>query len=108
MTDKQLKLRVVDCNGKPLSYQVIDDGKDTIIKLVNFDSANNLSPQKNSEVSPYAFFSEHTPCWFSGCEELRKQYKNEIKNLGASCPSCEKGKLNRKYLELVKKCLSDS
>jgi hypothetical protein len=49
------------------------------------------------------FFSPSTPCWFQGCEELRKQYQVEEGALDANCPDCQKGAIIRKYQDLVKK-----
>ena len=50
----------------------------------------------------YKFFSIESPCWFEGCDELRKQYLEEKKVLDESdCPSCKRGALNRKYLNLI-------
>ena len=48
-------------------------------------------------------FFGSTPCWFDGCEELRKQYNEELSKIGgAACGTgCEKGTLIRKYLKLV-------
>ena len=49
------------------------------------------------------FFSEHTPCWFPGCESLREAHQNELQALEAEapCSDCDKGALVRKYLKLV-------
>lgn len=49
------------------------------------------------------FFSDHTPCWFPGCEKLRESYKAELAKMEANgdCKGCEKGALIRKYIQLV-------
>ena len=40
-----------------------------------------------------------TPCWFSGCQELRDEYQKELAALTADCPPCEHGTLIRKFTE---------
>jgi hypothetical protein len=48
------------------------------------------------------FFSDLTPCWFDGCEELRKEYKEDYAKIGgANCKACTHGALIRKYMEKV-------
>lgn len=49
------------------------------------------------------FFSDHTPCWFPGCDKLRESYKAELAKLESEgeCKGCEKGAVIRKYIQLV-------
>jgi len=54
----------------------------------------------------FKFFSEATPCWFSGCEELRKEYFTELANLGPNCPACQKGSIIRKYKPKVEELIN--
>ena len=49
------------------------------------------------------FFSDTTPCWFPGCEVLRRSYDKEVSELAAGCPACAKGAIIRKYQAIVKK-----
>jgi hypothetical protein len=51
------------------------------------------------------FFVESTPCWFDGCETLRKAYLSEVSKLGSNCPACQKGAIIRKYQALVNKAI---
>lgn len=49
-----------------------------------------------------SFFALNTPCWFPECENLRRQYRDELTKLSPGCPACQKGALVRKYQALVK------
>jgi len=54
------------------------------------------------EAEPYKFFGEG-PCFFEGCEELRKQYWKEYDAIeeDPNCTDCMKAPLTRVYLEKV-------
>lgn len=46
----------------------------------------------------------NTPCWFEGCEELRRAYEGEVQRINSKadgCKPCEKGAIIRKYLKLA-------
>lgn len=47
------------------------------------------------------FFSMEEPCWFEGCEDLRKAYTQELQTFPETCKDCRQSDLNRKYLLLV-------
>lgn len=46
-------------------------------------------------------------CWFAGCEELRKKYEEEYEEAGGAegCTTCEKNKIMRKYIRLVREAI---
>ena len=64
--------------------------------------AEKVSPE---EQELFKFFSDHSECWFDGCEEMRKKYKEELDKLPPNCPNCQKGALIRKYKEKIKPLL---
>lgn len=70
---------------------------------VEFDTSGDGKAARKIKSAPpeflevFKFFSEHTPCWFEGCEELREQYNKELEDLGDDCKECDKGALIRKY-----------
>jgi hypothetical protein len=47
------------------------------------------------------FFNDNYPCWFEGCEDLRRAYKEELAQQ-TNCKTCTRGTLIRKYSEKVK------
>lgn len=54
----------------------------------------------------FKFFSSYQPCWFEGCEEMKKNYQADLDtNGGESCPSCTRGQIIRRYVPLIKKAL---
>lgn len=50
------------------------------------------------------FIAGERECWFEGCEELRRKYREEYDAAGGDegCTSCQKNKIMRKYARLVK------
>ena len=54
-----------------------------------------------SEKEAIKIFVDSYPCWFDGCEDIRKAYKDEVeRTLGPDgCTSCKKGAILRKYLK---------
>jgi hypothetical protein len=54
----------------------------------------------------FKFFSQHQPCWFKGCEDMRAEYFNRLDQLGgAGCSSCQKSGLVKEFHERVKTAL---
>ena len=52
-------------------------------------------------------FIDSYPCWFPGCEELRKKYKDELNSENPNgCSSCKKAPILRKYLKLAVNALN--
>lgn len=51
------------------------------------------------------FFKPDEPCFFEGCEDLRRQHALELAEKGADCPDCQKSELQRKYMVLVKRAI---
>lgn len=52
-------------------------------------------------------FIDSYPCWFAGCEELRKKYKDELNSENPNgCSSCKKAPILRKYLKLAVNALN--
>ncbi len=51
------------------------------------------------------FFNDNMPCYFSGCEEMRLAYKQEIAALGEGCRECDKGEIMRAYMTALQKLL---
>ena len=69
-------------------------------------STKTITHVDPKEAEIFKFFSEATPCWFSGCEELRKEYFTELANLGPNCPACQKGSIIRKYKPKVEELIN--
>lgn len=65
-----------------------------------------LSPELRKAMD---FFSDKIDCWFDGCEELRENYKEDLKALKADgkCKGCDKGALIRKYQDLIREAMKD-
>jgi len=65
------------------------------------DAAGNTTITADPSVQKqFKFFSKETPCWFEGCEELRKEYYHELETMeqDPNCSNCAKGKLVNKFL----------
>lgn len=76
---------VIGGDGKPLTY-----------------TASTMAGISDDARELIEVFNERTPCWFKGCEGLRKQYNEEV---GASnCTGCS-GATRRKYMALARKLL---
>jgi hypothetical protein len=55
------------------------------------------------EAKIMTFFSPSSPCWFTGCEELRQEYYKELAKIDTpGCPQCMKGSLIRKYQDKIR------
>ena len=66
-----------------------------IVKRGNDFVVTNVT---QSDMQLYRLFSKTAPCWFEGCEELRREYFEEKEKLESDCPPCGRGALIRKYL----------
>ena len=64
-----------------------------------------ISSVSEKEQEVFRFFSSHSPCWFAGCEELRKDYVSELARLGPECPSCQKGSVIKQFKPKVEALL---
>ena len=62
-------------------------------------------PQIEQDV--YKFFTA-TPCWFEGCEDLKKSYNEQLTDLGDDCRNCDKGALMRKMIPHIRKALHEN
>lgn len=75
--------KVLDKNGKP------------VMRLVTVPVSI-----PDIEREALKIFVDSQPCWFEGCEEIRKAFKEEL-NQGnyTGCAPCKKGAVWRKYLK---------
>lgn len=85
-----------DSHGNPVTHNRI------IIKSI---------PPEEAELN--RFYTLQIPCWFDGCEELRKEYQAEIDKAGAkkadgTCTDCEKGAIMRMFADRVKLAIKNS
>lgn len=96
---QQAQIAYMERNG--LGYTRVD--KDTTLPDGTVVRKNSLMissiPEEFQEL--LSFFLDEQPCWFTGCEDMRELYKAELGE-DASCSSCQKGALIRKYTELAK------
>lgn len=76
---------ILDENGKPKMHVI-----STLSNIT--DDARELMESLRDSV----------PCWFKGCDGLRKQYKEEMQN--STCKQC-KGTILRKYMQLARHML---
>lgn len=77
-----------------------------IRKIQNADGS--ITPMPSEKVKrDIRLFVETSPCWFPECEALRAAYNEDVANLPAGCPSCEKGALMRKYLKKMETMNTD-
>ncbi len=120
--------RVVE--GKRVGYRFVIDAQDVIIEEAVVDVQDQpLSPRELrmqqlgityerredggitiTGVPPREqlisrFFVDSSPCWFPGCEELRRQFKEEVGKLGSDCPACDRGALMNKYRDQIDEIL---
>lgn len=75
----------------------------TPLRITRDGASTEISGQMSvAEMEPYKFFGEG-PCFFEGCEELRKQYWKEYGELeeDPKCTDCMKSGLTKVYLEKV-------
>jgi hypothetical protein len=74
-------------------------------KLIDGQGNTQLKPDASLQRDLH-FFSEHSPCWFPECEQLRENYAAELGRLkeDPNCPqkTCYKAPLIQKYLKLVR------
>lgn len=82
-------------DGKPVIGQ---DGK-PIVQTVNILSDITDDARELLEVLNFG-----TPCWFKGCESLRKQYAQEKAEQEKKCSGCS-GTLTRRYMALARTLL---
>lgn len=62
-------------------------------------------PESEAEVN--RFFSLTYPCWFGGCEELRKEYKEALAKEGKDdCTDCQKGAIMRMFESRVRQAIN--
>lgn len=70
-------------------------------------AGGSLVPSTHTQVSldqearRLRLFAEEAPCWFDGCEELRKQYLGDIARMDDNCLPCEQGRIMRRYLDYM-------
>ena len=83
--------------GIPYELKQLPNGQ-TVIE-VRSDGA----PRKTKMIMQ--FFNDSVPCYFAGCEEVRREYKEELKNLGEGCRECDKGEVMRSYMGKLQKLL---
>jgi hypothetical protein len=110
--------KVRTSSGETESATIFTDEQGFVKTVVNVESlvsvatvsAKKLSVNPNTQLivtdevkRNMKFFSEHSPCWFEGCEKLRELYKKEVTELesNGNCQGCQKGAVIRKYLQLV-------
>lgn len=84
---------VIGANGKPVMGS---DGK-PVMRRVTIMGTPSDDARELLEV-----FNLRTPCWFKGCEGLRRQYHEEVS--ASDCSGCT-GKTRRKYMALARKLL---
>lgn len=92
-TFHQSKMIAKDADGNVIL------GKDGKPVVYNTSTLVNLTDQARELIET---LNDATPCWFKGCESLRKQYKEELAN--SSCKVC-KGTIIRKYTQLARELL---
>ena len=66
--------------------------------------ARIVSKPDNLTVEALSVFSDHRPCWFKGCQELRDEFNKVIASI-PGCPGCKRGKLILKYLPRAKELI---
>lgn len=66
--------------------------------------ARIVSKPDDLTVEALAVFSDHRPCWFEGCQELRDEFNKVIASI-PGCPGCKRGKLILKYLPRAKELI---
>lgn len=65
-----------------------------------------LRTTKSSKDVSAQFFDPDTPCWFEGCEELRRRYEEDLQKAGGNqCPSCVRDSLRATTLYKVREIL---
>lgn len=88
---KDILVQVKDAEGKPVVDKVT--GK-PVMKIV---TTPVHIPDEEKEATK--LFIDSYECWFDGCEELRRQYKQELAALSdENCVPCKKGAIWRKYI----------
>lgn len=78
-----------------ITYTRLDDGGILISKI----------PKEVQEV--HSFFQLNKPCWFDGCEDLRKEYIQQTQkyNSGPECKTCERGQIMRQFIPRIEQAL---
>lgn len=52
------------------------------------------------------FFVDSVPCWFEGCEELRKEWNEAVAKAGGEkCVGCARGRIMRQFNPRVRELL---
>lgn len=110
-------IKVISANNKELKFSIsIKDNTlnivldDVIIKEDQKSVDNNMpiKPEdvKNVNKAVFQFFTPNDNCPDDACKKLKAAYLKELEILTqnpATCTSCAKGALNRKYIPLVKR-----
>lgn len=90
--------RKADLDARGIGYEehISPDGRTRSLTLTHLP----LRQQKLMQ-----FFVSSAPCpKFPGATQLRLEYRKELDLLESDCPTkCDKGKLNRKYQEIMEK-----
>jgi hypothetical protein len=80
------------------------------LRMIKTDSGTTIDPTSITDEykKMTLFFSDDTPCWFAGCEELRARYAAETKKGDAKCEGCELAHVYRKYALLALHAVRES
>lgn len=112
-------------NGKKVRYRfelddqmvIVNEVKDAEDKLppnlsrktnvvVKEDGRKVITSVSQEDQEILKFFVDSIPCWFEGCEELRKEWNEEVKKAGGEkCVGCARGRIMRKFNPRVRALL---
>lgn len=120
MQNNSLGKTIANLNSRGIGYDIV---KDPVLDSEGnpvLDSKGNQTfttrvviksiPEEELELN--RFYTLQIPCWFTGCENLREEYKAALDKAGnkhdGTCTDCEKGAIMRMFADRVKLAIKNS
>lgn len=105
-------IKIISANNVDIDFSIRTENdslvlvlKDIVVTKANTVSSIKPEDVKNINKAVFQFFTENDGCPNEECKKLKKAYKKELEILEqnpATCTSCARGALNRKYIPLIK------
>lgn len=105
-------VRGAESAGKPVQGVVVNNAG-IAARMTKLDDGRTVMVPDLANSDPLAvqalkFFLVDEPCFFLGCEELRKQWQADVAALPENCPACAESDLQRRYTNKIRDILAAS
>lgn len=118
MPSNDLKSKTLaNLNSRGIGYEIIQEAVLDASGQPVYDKKGNpitkdrivIKSIPASEAELNRFYSLDIPCWFNGCEELRKEYKAELDKANPTgCTDCQKGAIMRLFEDRIRLAIKNS